>query len=60
MRGPLGHWHFDTFEAHWADPYFRTSLLPFDLDRTGRPVRFHVQVRPDFVDPKDYAMERVR
>lgn len=60
MRGPLAHWHNDVFEARWADPYFRTSLLPFDLDRDGRVLRFRVQVRPDFVDPKDYAMERVR
>ena len=60
LRGPLVHWHHDVFEARWADPYFRTSLLPFDLDREGRVLRFRVQVRPDFVDPKDYAMERVR
>ena len=60
LRGPLAHWHHDTFEARWADPYFRTSLLPFELDAEGTPVRFRMQVRPDFVDPKEYVMERVR
>lgn len=60
LRGRLAHWHHDVFEARWADPYFRTSLLPFDLDRDGTPIRFRVQVRPDFVDPMDYPMERVR
>ena len=58
LRGPLTHWHHDTFEAAWADPYFRTSLVPFELDAAGRPVRFRLQVRPDFVDPQVYVFER--
>lgn len=49
----------DLFDAVWIDPFFRTSPLPFRLDRDGRPVEFRFAVRPDFVDPMEYAFTRV-
>ncbi len=58
LRGPLDPWHHDTFEATWNDVYFRTSLVTFERSDTGRPVRFRVRVRPDFVDPQEYVMVR--
>lgn len=58
LRGPLAPWHHDTFEATWSDVYFRTSLVTFDRDETGRVVRLRFRVRPDFVDPQEYVMER--
>ena len=60
LRGPLAPWHHDTFQARWADAYFRTSLVGFERDETGRVVRLRVRVRPDFVDPQEYVMARTR
>lgn len=48
----------DLFEATWADPFFRTSPIPFRLDATGRPVELRFSVRPDFVDPMEYVFVR--
>ncbi len=48
----------DLFEATWADPFFRTSPIPFRIDAVGRPVEFRFSVRPDFVDPMEYVFVR--
>lgn len=58
LAGELTHWQYDTFQARWADPYLRTSLLPFRLDERGRAVEFRMKVRPDFVDPMEYRFTR--
>jgi CubicO group peptidase (beta-lactamase class C family) len=57
-RGPLAHWHHDTYEAAWADPYFRTSLVTFAIDPAGRAAEFRVRIREDFVDPLEYVFTR--
>ncbi len=48
----------DLFEAAWADPFFKTSPVPFRIDGTGRPAEFRFSVRPDFVDPMEYIFIR--
>lgn len=48
----------DLFEAAWADPFFRTSPVPFRVDGAGRPAEFRFSVRPDFVDPMEYVFTR--
>ena len=58
LRGPLAHWHYDTFEATWADPYFRTSLVTFAVDPAGRAAEFRVRIREDFVDPLEYVFTK--
>ncbi len=58
LAGELKHRNSDTFRVEWADPYFRTSLLPFRLDEHGRAVEFRMKVRPDFVDPMEYVFTR--
>lgn len=34
-RGPLVHWHFDTFQAHWDEKRFPKELVTFGLDPSG-------------------------
>lgn len=58
LAGELKHRKHDVFRVEWADPYFRTSLLPFRLDEYGRSVEFRMKVRPDFVDPMEYVFTR--
>jgi CubicO group peptidase (beta-lactamase class C family) len=58
LAGELKHRQFDTFQVEWADPYFRTSLIPFRLDERGRADEFRMKVRPDFVDPMEYRFAR--
>lgn len=40
LTGVLSHWHYDTFEVHWNDPYLQsttgTYLIHFRLDARGR------------------------
>ena len=51
FAGPLEHWHYDTFLAHWDDPRSEPSPVTFVLDASGtsrvvelsglgRPIRF--------------------
>jgi CubicO group peptidase (beta-lactamase class C family) len=58
LRGELTHWQFDTFRVEWADPYLRSSLIPFRLDERGKADEFRMKVRPDFVDPMEYRFTR--
>ena len=58
LRGELKHWQFDTFRVEWADPYLRSSLIPFRLDERGKADEFRMKVRPDFVDPMEYRFTR--
>jgi CubicO group peptidase (beta-lactamase class C family) len=58
LRGELSHWRFDTFRAEWAEPYFRTSMIPFRLNERGQADEFRMKVRPDFVDPMEYRFSR--
>lgn len=58
LAGELKHEKHDKFRIEWADPYFRTSRLPFRVDEQGRVVEFRMKVRPDFVDPMEYVFTR--
>jgi CubicO group peptidase (beta-lactamase class C family) len=58
LKGELKHWQFDTFRVEWADPYLRSSLIPFRLDERGHADEFRMKVRPDFVDPMEYRFTR--
>jgi CubicO group peptidase (beta-lactamase class C family) len=58
LSGELRHWQYDTFRVEWADPYLRTSLIPFRLDESGQVDEFRMKVRPDFVDPMEYRFTR--
>jgi CubicO group peptidase (beta-lactamase class C family) len=54
----LTHWHFDTFQAIWADPVAETSQITFSMNAEGRAtnVRFRMA---DFIDPTTYVYERI-
>lgn len=58
LQGPLRHWHYDTFEADWDDPYFKTSLVTFTVDAGGAATTLRFKVREDFVDPLAYTFTR--
>lgn len=58
LKATLKHKDGDLFEAPWADPFFRSSSVPFRLDAGGAPVEFRMSVRPDFVDPMEYVFMR--
>lgn len=58
LRAVLTPRNGDLFEAAWADPFFKSSPVPFRIDGTGRPAEFRFSVRPDFVDPMEYIFTR--
>ncbi|WP_165253101.1 serine hydrolase [Paludisphaera soli] len=60
LRADLKHRDGDLFEAAWADPFYRSSAIPFRLDDAGAPVEFRLSVRPDFIDPMQYVFTRRR
>ena len=37
LRGPLTHWHFDTFRVDWDARWRGEALIAFRLDVTGKP-----------------------
>lgn len=37
LKGPLTHWHFDTFEVRWDARWRGSALVSFHLDPRGRP-----------------------
>ena len=59
LQGPLEHWHYDTFEATWVDPYWQTSLVPFALNEYGKATSFSIKVREDFIDTLTYTFTRI-
>jgi CubicO group peptidase (beta-lactamase class C family) len=58
LRGELTHWQYDTFRVEWADPFLRSSRIPFRLNERGQADEFRIRVRPDFVDPMEYRFSR--
>lgn len=60
VAGRLEHWHYDTFLCRWSDPVLDRSLVPFTLDAQGKAVEFKLQIRPEFIDPLEYAFRRVQ
>jgi hypothetical protein len=60
IAGRLEHWHYDTFLCRWSDPMLDRGLVPFTLDAQGHAVEFKLQVRPDFIDPREYVFRRVQ
>lgn len=58
LTGDLSHWHYDTFQAVWADKFFEKSLVTFILNGKGQVEEFRVKVREDFVDPLEYTFKR--
>jgi hypothetical protein len=41
--GDLEHWHLNTFQVTWRDPYLGQDYLGFILDRMGRIAAVDVQ-----------------
>ena len=58
LRATLSHQDADRFEAAWADPFFRSSPVPFRVDAADSPIELRFSVRPDFVDPMEYVFTR--
>jgi CubicO group peptidase (beta-lactamase class C family) len=57
FKGPLEHWHYDTFVAHWDSPVFAKSTVSFVLDADAKVKSMDMQgfgtfVRADKVDTK--------
>jgi CubicO group peptidase (beta-lactamase class C family) len=57
LECPLAPKDGPAFECTWADPIFAVSDITFDIE-DGRAVRLRFRVRPEFVDPLEYAFER--
>jgi CubicO group peptidase (beta-lactamase class C family) len=48
----------DAFGCTWSNPIFGRSEVAVDLHE-GRAVRLRFRIRPEFVDPLEYAFDRV-
>lgn len=44
FRGPLEHWHYDTFRAHWDDPGEMKEFMRFEIGNDGSVVRLHADI----------------
>lgn len=42
LRGPLSHWHHDTFEVRWEARWRGEALISFRLDAAGRPAGLRI------------------
>ncbi|HSM25697.1 MAG TPA: serine hydrolase [Anaerolineaceae bacterium] len=49
FHAELTHWHLDTFEILWDDPYIPNGLLTFILDKNGMPEQI-VLKQPNLLD----------
>jgi CubicO group peptidase (beta-lactamase class C family) len=47
----------DTFRCVWSNPIFGQSDIAFETGRT-RATSLRLRVRPDFIDPLEYAFDR--
>jgi hypothetical protein len=49
LTGPLGHWHFDTFQWQHADPFLEPGYITFTFDADHKVTGFKVDLHsPDF------------
>jgi CubicO group peptidase (beta-lactamase class C family) len=51
--GDLRHWHYDTFEVVWRDPFYRASFetfVTFTLGVAGKPERLRMTLNRDVID----------
>jgi CubicO group peptidase (beta-lactamase class C family) len=49
LTGPLGHWHFDTFQWQHADPFLEPGYITFMFDADHKVTGFKVDLHsPDF------------
>lgn len=37
LKGPMEHWHYDTFRVRFEKPWKGTAMVQFELDTRGRP-----------------------
>ncbi len=58
IEGPLEHWHFDTFRAHWEHPRYGKNFLTFLLDASGKVDR--VRFPPEWDTSYLAEFEKVR
>ena len=42
LRGPLSHWHFDTFRVAWDARWRGEALVSFRLDAAGKPAGLRI------------------
>ena len=57
-RGPLTHWHNDTFFCRWTYSSLEESFVPFQVGLDGQVESLTIKVA-DFVDPLEYEFKRV-
>jgi CubicO group peptidase (beta-lactamase class C family) len=51
--GTLRHWHYDTFEVEWRDPFYRAiyeTFVTFTLGVSGKPERLRMTLNRDVLD----------
>jgi hypothetical protein len=49
FTGPLGHWHYDTFQWQHADPFLEPGYITFQFDADHKVTGFKVDLHsPDF------------
>ena len=49
FHATLTHWHLDTFQIEWDEPYIPNGLLTFVLDSNHQPVRINLD-QPNLLD----------
>lgn len=56
FRGPLEHWHYDTFRAQWEDRQLGTTMLTFHLNARGEPATLEVDGMGEFRRQNDESV----
>ncbi len=44
FRGPLTHWHFNTYRVDFKDPFLPFGLVTFELNAQGQPTGFTIDL----------------
>lgn len=57
LRGPLEHWHADTFLCVWSSPTYEESFVHFAIGLDGKASSLRFKVA-EFIDPLEYVFER--
>lgn len=49
FHSTMNHWHFDTFQIEFNDPFLPPGFVTFEIDGKGNPSGFSIDLKnPDF------------
>lgn len=57
LRGPLEHWHADSFLCTWSIPTYEESFVHFQVGMDGKAEKFRLNVA-EFIDMQEYEFTR--